>query len=349
MGSSRVLVLDRTAVPFTSYAGRYMMATVRGVNEETETAEMGTSSQAFWDELYGQVLRDGEVSSPRGRRTLEVVNAMYQARWDEHLDVRAGRKVSLPYIFREFLWFVQGDRYDTRMTKYAPLWLSCVDPIGGINSNYGQYLFGPDPGFDGPLFHALDHIVGDHDSRRAHVAIFQSWHQETQLNGREHFDHDGDFAGLTIEEFEHPEVPCTTGMGFRLKGSELLMNVHMRSQDLWHGAANDEAVCYLIQLVAVAYLNSKGVECWAGPITHYIDSLHFYDRHWEKAEAAVGSEVRQEVVDVINLMGVGFTQADLRILRGVMADGDAPSPLLERMLSIEGDFGMDEFVGPVEA
>lgn len=313
-----------------------------------------TTSNAtrFWDELYETVLRDGEETSPRGRRTLEVMNAMYQAMPDEHFDDRAGRKVVMPYVFREFLWFVQGNRYDTRMTKYAPLWNACVDMEGGINSNYGQYLFGDEPGFEAPLFHALDHIVADPDSRRAHVAIFQRWHQETQsFMSEDPLGCEEDLLGVTddghayyIHEYDHPEVPCTTGMGFRLRNGELLMNVHMRSQDLWHGAANDEAVCYLIQLLAVAYLGVNGVRCRPGPITHYIDSLHFYDRHWDKARETVGSPCREEVRKLTLLASTGFTAADLRILRGVALHSDRPSMLLSAVLDIPGDYGNEFYV-----
>lgn len=309
---------------------------------------MESNSTSFWDELYETVIRDGEETSPRGRKTLEVMNAMYQARPDEHFDDRLGRNISLAYIFREFLWFVQGNRYDTRMTKYAKLWEACVDQEGGINSNYGQYLFGPEPGFDGPIFHALDHIVADRDSRRAHVAIFQQWHQETQsymltdpavpVGSYLGFTDDG--HQLYINEYEHPEVPCTTGMGFRLRNGELLMNVHMRSQDLWHGAANDEAVCYLIQLVAVAYLKANGVQCVPGPITHYIDSLHFYERHWSLAKKAVGSPERPEVRQAIKTCELGFTASDLNILRGVVKATDQPSELLRMVLDIPGDWGL---------
>lgn len=311
--------------------------------------DVESNSTSFWDELYQTVIRDGEETSPRGRKTLEVMNAMYQALPDEHFDDRAGRNISLTYIFREFLWFIQGDRYDTRMTKYAKLWEQCVDLEGGINSNYGQYLFGEEPGFDGPIFHALDHIVGDRDSRRAHVSIFQRWHQEPQMfHSHDPLGQEENLLGIDdrgqahyVHEYEHPEVPCTTGMGFRLKNDELLMNVHMRSQDLWHGAANDEAVCYLIQLVAVAYLQSHGVHCVAGPITHYIDSLHFYERHWKQAANTIGSVPRQEVQDVTKIASLGFTAADLNILRGTVKPTDQPSLLLRTVLDIPGDWGND--------
>ena len=305
---------------------------------------MRSNSSRFWDELYETVLRDGEEVSPRGRKTLEVTNAMYQAGSLEHFDDRSGRNISLPYIFREFLWFVKGDRFDTRMTEYAPLWRQCVDPNGGINSNYGQYLFGPQPGFDCPFFHALDHIVKDRDSRRAWIAIFQEWHQQPDVE----WDIIGDELVGPVQEFEHPEVPCTTGMGFRLRNGELLMNVHMRSQDLWHGAANDEGVCYLLQLMAVAYLNANGVDCVPGPITHYVDSLHFYERHWDKARAAIGSPEREEVKRAIQVARAGFTTADLRILRGVRREGDEPGPLLKMVLDIPGILGIEsgEFIPP---
>jgi thymidylate synthase len=278
---------------------------------------------SMWDVLYRRVL-DGDESSPRDRRTLEVRDVRYQMEWDDHFDAREGRGISLQYIQREVLWFCIGERYDTRMVKHAKLWESCVGPDGGINSNYGQYLFGPGDGFNVPFFNALDHIVEDRDSRRAWVAIFQEFHQSSQWG-------------------PHPEIPCTTGIGFRLtKYDELEMTVHMRSQDLWHGAANDEAVCYLLQLMAVAYLAERiGEDIGAGTITHYVDSLHLYERHWEKARAALYTPDREEVLEMTRLTAEGFTPADLRILRRVPYVGDEPSELLHVIMDIPGDFGMD--------
>jgi hypothetical protein len=170
----------------------------------------------------------------------------------EHIDTRRGRSMSLPYLKREFLWYCRGDRYDTRIQDYAPLWKSCVGIDGGINSNYGQYLFTEAPGFDVPFFHQLDLLVDDPDSRRCWLPLYQEWHNNPGMF--------------------HPEVPCTIGMGFVVRDTMLHMSVHMRSQDLWHGTPYDEGTAYLFQLMAVTYLTSEGLFVQPGAIVHTVDS-----------------------------------------------------------------------------
>lgn len=268
-----------------------------------------------WNTLYNYVLDNGQITSPRGRRTVELLDVTYSMNQALHFDARPTRDVSLNYIFREFLWFCQANRFDVRMQDYAPIWKTCIQPDGGINSNYGQYLF--KGGWDSPFCLALRHLVEDQDSRRCWIPIFQSQHQTEDIHG---------------------DYPCTTGMGFRIRNGSLEMVVHMRSQDMWWGAANDEPVCYLIQLMAQAYLQTFGMNVFIGDIVHKIDSLHFYERHWEQAQAsAIDYGQRQDVLDITNLCYGGFTGLDLEYLLNGLDFG--VSPLLERILDIPGAYG----------
>lgn len=281
------------------------------------------SARDFWHMLYTEVLDKGTLTAPRGRMTIELNDVQYSALPHQHFDPNPVRAASLDYIRREFLWFIMGDRFDTRMTKYAKLWEACVGQDGGINSNYGQYLFEK-----GRIYNALGHLVGDRSSRRAWVPIFQSWHQGP---------------------LKHDDYPCTTGVGFRIDNDQLVMKVHMRSQDLWHGAANDEAVCYLIQLVALAYLRGYHPDLVAGPIVHAVDSLHFYERHWELAGRAIASEEPDLVAHTAasKVASEGFSINDLLFLTGISSDkiGElviTPGFLLNWCLSIEGDYGYSD-------
>lgn len=280
------------------------------------------SSTDFWNGLYELVL-EGKESSPRGRRTIEVQNVSYKAHYWQHYDTRPGRVLSLPYVAREFLWFLTGDRFDVRMAKYAPIWKACIGYDGGINSNYGQYLFRPNT-IIAPFYNALDKL--QMDSRRCWIPIFQTEHQNF---GEEHGDY-----------------PCTTGMGFRINGDELQMNVHMRSQDLYWGAANDEPVCYLLQLLALAYLREyAGKQLVAGPIVHSIDSLHIYERHFKKAiDLTKARDEREDVLEQSELCEGGFTDYDfLRMTYPGLSQYTGPvSPLLNSLLSIPGDYGYED-------
>lgn len=221
------------------------------------------SGPDIWPELYRNVLSYGELRKPRGRNVLELRNVMYRTGPYQHFDATPLRKLSLSYVTKEFLWFCTGNRFDLSIVPYAKLWEKCIGEDGGINSNYGQYLFGH--GMQSTFFKALNHLVYDHDSRRAHIPIFQSWHQDAAL---------------------HDDYPCTTGMSFVVNNGILEMNVHMRSQDLFWGAGNDVPICFFLLQLAGAYLSLP-----VGGIVHTIDNLHLYERHWEKAKINMSQTV----------------------------------------------------------
>lgn len=271
-----------------------------------------------WNTLYSMVLDNGKITSPRGRKTLEMLDVTYSMDQYTHFDPRPSRNISLNYIAREFLWFCKADRYDVRMQEYAPIWKTCIQPDGGINSNYGQYLFAG--GWNSPFCLALQHLVQDQDSRRCWIPIFQSEHQA---------------------HYEHEDYPCTTGIGFRIRDGSLEMVVHMRSQDMWWGAPNDAAVCYLIQLMAKAYLEAQNVQVWTGDIIHKIDSLHFYERHFNQAQVvAVDYHRRIEINRMVDTCQGGFNGLDLEYLLGRFNLGI--SNLLAILIDIPGAYGQHD-------
>lgn len=281
------------------------------------------ANENWWQGLYQLVLNKGHLRSPRERPTLEVNDITYVAQPHQHLDATPARKLSLNYIKREFLWYCLGNRFDKRMVKYAPIWESCIDIDGGINSNYGQYLF-PRPELY--FFRALDRLIEDRDSRRCWLPISQSIHQ-------------------TITA--HRDYTCTTGLGFRIDGDQVVMTVHMRSQDLIHGAGNDEPVCYLLQKLAVAYLNQSLVEPYyrVGPIIHHVASLHLYERHLDQAArsaCAIVFDLDREV-EMTNFTWFhqDFNSLDLAIL---FCDERlfGESPMLRNVLLIPGDYGIED-------
>lgn len=294
---------------------------------------MSNSNEQFWLSLYNRVLSEGHVEAPRGRKTIALDNVMYVTEPPQHFDENPVRNVNPDYVFREFLWFITGNGRDLRMQKYAPIWKTCIGEDGRINSNYGQYFFEQDSGFNGAFFRGLDLIANDVATRRCWLPIFQEYHQT---------------------DTEHQDYPCTTGMGFTIRGNRLCMNVHMRSQDMWWGAANDQPVCYLLQLLAQAYLKHvHGNHFQIGPITHYIDNLHFYEKHWAQARLAFSSlkPSRPEMEAINELCQDGFSLYDIVSMFKLTLfwrDGiDGPreySPLMTRVLTIPGDYGFEDEV-----
>lgn len=80
----------------------------------------------------------------------------------------------------------------------------------------------------------------------------------------------------------HDDQPCLTSMQFLVRSGELHMFVHFRSNDLWQALyMNAYALMELQRLVA----NRLGVE--VGDYYHTVNSLHVYERDWERLKSAV--------------------------------------------------------------
>lgn len=268
-----------------------------------------------YQELYNAVLQKGQIATPRGKQVLEIGPVLYVNGTAELIDTTTVRNISLSYIAREFLWFCHGDHRDLRIAKYAPLWNKCIDEYGTVNSNYGLYLFGEDKVF----FTALDLMIADIHTRRCWIPIFQSYHQT--------------FPNIN-------DYPCTTGLGFQLFSDYRLdMTVHMRSQDAWHGMGNDIPVCALLHQLARAYLRSKFLLTDTGPMTHFINNLHLYERHWTKAIAACAdTSVNQAAVQFNDLIGTGFNSFDVQVLmKRVRYNSLHASDLLNELMQLAGD------------
>lgn len=275
--------------------------------------EKMTAAEA-WNYMYEQVLKHGYLTAPRDKKTLEINNVVWTLHPHQHLDPRAGRNISLDYIRREFLWYCQGMGQDTRIAKYAPIWTTCIDEYGWINSNYGQYIFGD--GFEGQLWWALDQLIKDQDSRRCWISIFQSYHHDIKI---------------------HNDYPCHTGFGFTIRNGKLHMSIHHRSLDMWHGAAQDFPIAFFWQLLAQTYLRKYGIFCEVGPITHYVESAHFYERHFVKAI----NTVQYSIIRKLDIPYAGFDVRDLDIL--FKEDYlEKPSQFLTWILDIAEDYGKED-------
>lgn len=216
---------------------------------------------------FSQVYKDlkylGEEVSPRGQRTVELLNYSYALAPYDRFAAFPSRKLSLPYIKAELRWYLRGDRRDLSICDKAKIWKDCVTD-GLLHSNYGYYLFS-----QGGLEYVVEVLRRDLDSRRAVVPILS--HEHLFLANR--------------------DLPCTVSLGFRVRSGQLLCTVHMRSQDAVYGMGNDAPFFSFVQeLVAV----SLGLPL--GPLTVFVESFHAYERHWELLEKLCYEE--PEKIDV---------------------------------------------------
>lgn len=211
--------------------------------------------------VFLKVYRDvsiGRAVSPRGQLCREQLNYQFvldmgDSPWTEF----AERKLNKKYAKQEFLWYLRADKFDRSIEEHATMWKKIIQPDGSYFSNYGQYLFPEQFEF------VVNELNRDQDSRRASMVLLK----------KEHL-----FA-------ENTDVVCTYAINFRIIDGTLHMTVMMRSNDVIFGMTNDVFCFSMLYRLIWAALGAKVGS--AGSYTHFVNSLHVYERHFAMIESIV--------------------------------------------------------------
>jgi len=224
----------------------------------------------FYD-IYRNVLA-GKISYPRGLKIFEIQNfyQMFKPYW--RFTNFKNRNLNLDYIKREFMWYLNGDKFDLSICNYAKMWNKFIREDGIIYSNYGQYIFGELNQF----IKAYETLAEDKDSRRACIIILQPYH---------------------IIDINSKEIPCTYSISFLIRENKLDMIVRMRSQDSWYGFASDIPCFSFIHEMMYIMLKDSYSDLHYGNYHHYVDSFHIYESQVIRATDIVidGIETYQKV------------------------------------------------------
>lgn len=109
----------------------------------------------------------------------------------------------------------------------------------------------------------INTLVETPHSRRAQAVLWQPW-----------FD-----TGLY-------DCPCLRSLWFRIFDNQLVMNIHMRSNDLFKATfMNLWSYIDIQRLVAEKISERLGKTIKQGPVNHFVDSLHIYGSYNKEVEA----------------------------------------------------------------
>ena len=200
-----------------------------------------------------QDLYNAPIITVRGLETKELLNYKLIIKpYDRFFNFK-GRNMNLNYIKQEFKWYIKGDKYDTSITQHAKIWKDLINEDGSINSNYGQYI-------NTNLVRCYETLVNDKYSRRAIIMI----------------GNNNNFNSRT------KDYCCTLSMSFQIRNNELLMTVHMRSNDAIFGLTNDvPAFSFYHEMLYVLLRDNFYPDLKLGNYTHLVDSFHIYKRHFK--------------------------------------------------------------------
>lgn len=206
-----------------------------------------------------KAVANGVERETRGTRSRNIANmAVILSAHEPVITNFEHRKLNIEYAKREWLWYLSADPMDDSIEQHATMWKKLKQPDGSFFSNYGQYLFGPDP-TKSQFAYVVSQLKDDPGSRRASMVLLQ----------REHLFKD------------NLDTVCTYAINFTIEGDVLSMTVMMRSNDVVFGFTND-AFCFS-QVYEFVYvlLKRKYENLIRGTYTHFTNSMHVYERHYD--------------------------------------------------------------------
>jgi thymidylate synthase len=200
-----------------------------------------------------EILRDGAVAAPRGKKTRELLFARIMI--DDPTDAVAdgiNRKGLLPAIgYGEGLQCVSGVSAPGLMADISSGFPKPTSRWSEDVPTYGARL-----NEDDQLGQVARTLRGAEDSRQAFALI---WRPDDMVAGQAH-------------------NLCTIGLQFLVRRGMLHMAVHMRSNDAWHGLPYD-----IQQFAAIQCSMAQSLCLPAGRYVHTANSLHLYEQHWDSA------------------------------------------------------------------
>ncbi|RSM39906.1 hypothetical protein DMB66_57785 [Actinoplanes sp. ATCC 53533] len=214
-----------------------------------------TEFDSFTDAYVGvlrRILDDPDYETcGRGKDGIEVPNISFRLTDPtRRTPFLAARKTNIVFNYAELLWYVSG-RDDVAMISYYAPRLAKLSADGTIltGTAYGPRLFGLD-GDDGlsQFDRCIRVLRQDPDSKRAAMVIMRP-HEPIGP--------------------DNPDVACTLGLQFMLRGGRLHATGYMRGNDAVIGLLCDTFSFTMIQELAARKL---GVEL--GSYTHHVGSMH---------------------------------------------------------------------------
>jgi Thymidylate synthase len=235
-----------------------------------------------WDypELLKWLRDDGELTSPRGQVTREIMDVVMKL--DPHAAIVHGinRRLSMKLISMESLTLITGTSYPERLVKAAPNMGRYMNG-GAFHGAYGVRI-------GAQLAGAINRLKADKDTRQALITI---WDPMLDL-----------FNGI-----QPKDVPCTTILQFLIRKNQLVLHVTMRSNDAWWGTPHDWGQFSQLHL-AIAHV--LGIE--AGPYYHHAVSFHLYEKDFDKIDM-----LTQPIQPLERHNGLGWDNISLEDLKTV--------------------------------
>lgn len=206
------------------------------------------------------------------------------------------RSSKVDYISKELLWYFSGNNTSEFIGKYAKMWDSLKNPDGTVNSAYGFRIFNiKNKAGLSQIDWVLESLKRDKHSRQAYLL----------------------FTDNNIQVFENKDIICTLYVIFHIRNNRLFMTVQMRSNDVIYGLPNDFAFFSVLHQYVHLKLKDTYSGLKIGSYTHFANSSHIYEKHFDVLEQMLESEFisRQlpKITNVNDWDNINLTKLDTNV------------------------------------
>ncbi len=230
-----------------------------------------------YQDLLKHVLNNGTEKRDRtGTGTISLFG--YQSRFDlqKGFPLLTTKKLHLPSIIHELLWFLKGDTNTAYLRKNkVKIWDAWADENGDLGHIYGyQWRSWPAP--DGSHIDQIKQVISsirDNPDSRRHIV--SAWNV-------------GELDKMALP-------PCHIMFQFYVSGEKLSCQLYQRSADIFLGVPFNIA-SYSLLTMMVAQVS--GLE--PGEFIHTFGDAHIYLNHIEQVKLQLDREPRELPVMRIN-------------------------------------------------
>lgn len=244
-----------------------------------------------FEDIYKTILKDlmetGNENSPRGMKTKEFNEPVTIVVEDmrKYIIPSPARKPLLSFWYAEFIWMLNGSNELNHVATYLPQWKYFSDNNVTLNGAYGHRL--------------LKWVTPENKIINQFDEVF--WKLKTDINTRQAVMV---MYNPALDFKPTKDVPCNDLIQFYVRDNKLCTTIYARSQDIINGTFYDIGVLsHFAQLLA----GRLGLE--TGSHTHVCNSLHIYERDFQKAENII-NENCPKIYDGSELLDFRISEED---------------------------------------
>lgn len=219
-----------------------------------------------WVKMIDQILDKGEVVTPQGNSTLEVLGYQSTIEMSSPIITIEDRKMNYDFLFGEAYYLLSGSNRVSEITQFMEAIGKFSDDGLTFNGAYGPKIMEQ-------ISYVVGCLINDPHSRQAVLTI---WRERPAPS---------------------KDLPCTLSLQFMIRDGKLHCFANMRSSDAWLGWVYDTFNFSMISHYVCNWYNILSGEeaIQPGFLTLNAASQHLYEHNIVKATAIRDSVASREV------------------------------------------------------